>query len=295
MAYSMTAYGRATGSAGGKDYIIELKSVNNRFFDCTVKVASMYGFLEDKIKSYLQSRGINRGKLNVFVGINVVETEGAEILLNEAYITQYLKALCRLRDEFGLKDDITVTRIAQNKDVFSVKTPEEDIEKDWLDILPTLEAATDAFLDMRRTEGENLRRDLCEKMEEVRAHIDYIKLHADDAQEAYRTRLETKLKATLEGLNIEVDQARIVTECALFADKTAIDEELVRLDSHYSAFHETMSSEDAVGRKLDFLFQEVNREVNTIGSKVSDIALTKRVVEVKNLLEKIREQIQNLE
>ena len=295
MAYSMTAYGRATGSAGGKDYIIELKSVNTRFFDCTVQVASMYGFLEDKIKSYLQSRGINRGKLNVFVGINVIETEGAEILLNEAYITQYLKALCRLRDEFGLKDDITVTRIAQNKDVFSVKTPEEDIEKDWLDILPTLEAATDAFLEMRRTEGENLRRDLCEKMEEVRAHIDYIKEHAEDAQEVYRARLETKLKATLEGLNIEVDQARIVTECALFADKTAIDEELVRLDSHYEAFYETMRSEDAVGRKLDFLFQEVNREVNTIGSKVSDITLTKRVVEVKNLLEKIREQIQNLE
>ena len=295
MAYSMTAYGRATGSAGGKDYIIELKSVNNRFFDCTVKVASMYGFLEDKIKAYLQSRGINRGKLNVFVGINVVETEGAEIMLNEAYITQYLKALTKLRDEFGLKDDITVTKIAQNKDVFSVKMPDEDIEKDWNDILPTLAAATDAFLEMRRTEGENLRRDLCDKMEEVRSHINFIKEHADDAQEAYRTRLETKLRATLEGLNIEVDQARILTECAVFADKTAIDEELVRLDSHYAAFYDTMSSEDAVGRKLDFLFQEVNREVNTIGSKVSDIALTKRVVEVKNLLEKIREQIQNLE
>lgn len=295
MAYSMTAYGRATGSAGGKDFIIELKSVNNRFFDCTVKVASMYGFLEDKIKTYLQARGINRGKLNVFVGINVVETEGAEIALNDAYIAQYLKALNRLRDEFGLKDDITVTRIAQNKDIFTVKMPEEDIEKDWNDILPTLAAATDAFLDMRRSEGENLRRDLCEKMEMVRSHINYIREHAEDAQIAYKNRLEAKLKATLEGLNIEIDGSRILTECAIFADKTAIDEELVRLDSHYQAFYESISGEDAIGRKLDFLFQEVNREVNTIGSKISDIELTRKVVEIKNLLEKIREQIQNLE
>lgn len=148
---------------------------------------------------------------------------------------------------------------------------------------------------MRRSEGENLRRDLCEKMEMVRSHINYIREHAEDAQIAYKNRLEAKLKATLEGLNIEIDGSRILTECAIFADKTAIDEELVRLDSHYQAFYESISGEDAIGRKLDFLFQEVNREVNTIGSKISDIELTRKVVEIKNLLEKIREQIQNLE
>lgn len=295
MAYSMTAYGRATGSAGGKDYTVELKSVNNRFFDCTVKVPSMYGFLEEKTKTYIQSKGINRGKLNVFIGIDVIESEGAEILVNDAYVTQYIKALQKLRDTYGLKDDITVSRIAQNKDVFTVKKPNEDLEKEWNELLPVLDAAIEAFNDMRRREGENLRCDLCEKMEAIKTHIDFIREHAEDAQKAYKQRLEAKLTSALEGLDAEIDQARIITECAIFADKTAIDEELVRLDSHYQAFYEAISSEDAVGRKLDFLFQEVNREINTIGSKVSDIRLTQRVVEVKNLLEKIREQIQNLE
>lgn len=295
MAYSMTAYGRATGTAEGKDYTVELKSVNNRFYDCTVKVPAMYGFLEERVKSYIQKKGISRGKLNVFIGIDVIEDEGAEILINEAYVTQYLKALAKLRDNYGLKDDITVTRVAQNKDVFTFKKPDEDFEKEWNCLLPVLDEAIDAFLDMRKREGENLRLDLCEKMEAVREHIDYIRAHAEDAQAAYKARLEAKLSAALEGLNVEIDQARIITECAIFADKTAIDEELVRLDSHFKAFYEDMANEDAVGRKLDFLFQEVNREINTIGSKVSDVRLTQRVVDVKNLLEKIREQIQNLE
>lgn len=295
MAYSMTAYGRATGTAEGKDYTVELKSVNNRFYDCTVKVPAMYGFLEERVKSYIQKKGISRGKLNVFIGIDVIEDEGAEILINEAYVTQYLKALAKLRDNYGLKDDITVTRVAQNKDVFTFKKPDEDFEKEWNCLLPVLDEAIDAFLDMRKREGENLRLDLCEKMEAVREHIDYIRAHAEDAQAAYKARLEAKLSAALEGLNVEIDQARIITECAIFADKTAIDEELVRLDSHFKAFYEDMANEDAVGRKLDFLFQEVNREINTIGSKVSDVRLTQRVVDVKNLLEKIREQLQNLE
>lgn len=295
MAYSMTAYGRATGSASGKDYIVELKSVNSRFFDCSIKIANIYGYLEDKIKAYLQSRGINRGKLSVYIGIDVTENQNTDILLDEEYAARYIDALRTLRDRFGLKDDISVMSVAANRDIFSFKKPTEDIEKDWLDLLPTLQAATDAFLEMRRSEGENLRRDLCEKMEAVNALINFIREHADDAQEQYRARLEQKLTAALEGLGYETDAQRIVTECAIFADKTAIDEELVRLDSHYKAFYNTMNSDEAAGRKLDFLFQEVNREINTIGSKVSDINLTKTVVEVKTLLEKIREQIQNLE
>lgn len=296
MAYSMTAYGRATGSVDGKDYTVELKSVNNRFFDCTVKIHSLYGHLEEKIKSYLQNRGINRGKLSVFIGIEKTSAgDDTEILLDEKYAAQYIAALKTLADKFQLKDDISVMRVATNRDIFSYKKPEEDTEKDWNDLLPTLKAATDAFLQMRMNEGENLRADLCEKMETVNSYISFIKEHADDAQEVYRARLEQKLKSTLENLNYETDYARILTECAIFADKTAIDEELVRLDSHYKAFYETINSSEAVGRKLDFLFQEVNREINTIGSKVSDIALTKTVVEIKTLLEKIREQIQNLE
>lgn len=295
MAYSMTAYGRATGSAEGKDYLVELKSVNSRFFDCSIKISALYGYFEEKIKTYLQSRGITRGKLSVFVGIDVTENNNTNILIDEAYTERYLKALETLRDRFQLKDDISVMRVASNKDVFTFVKEEEDAQKEWDNFLPVLEKATDAFLQMRKAEGENLTADLCAKMEEVHSYVEYLKLHADDAQTAYRTRLETKLKTTLEGLDIEIDKARILTECAIFADKTAIDEELTRLESHYMAFYETLKSDDSVGRKLDFLFQEVNREINTVGSKVSDINLTKVVVEVKTLLEKIREQIQNLE
>ncbi len=295
MAYSMTAYGRSTGSVCGKDYTVELKSVNSRFFDCTVKISPLYGYLEEKIKAFLQSRGITRGKLSVFVGIDKTVSENTEILLDENYAKQYIAALRKLKSMFDLSDDITVMKVAANREIFSIKAPDEDTEKEWTELIPTLSDAVDAFLEMRRKEGENLRNDLCEKMETVKSLIDHIRAHADDAQEVYRTRLEQKLKSTLEGLNIELDSARILTECAIFADKTAIDEELVRLDSHCKAFYETMNSEEALGRKLDFLFQEVNREVNTIGSKVSDINLTKTVVELKTLLEKIREQIQNLE
>ncbi|MBR2474690.1 MAG: YicC family protein [Clostridia bacterium] len=295
MAYSMTAYGRATGSAEGKDYIVELKSVNSRFFDCSIKISALYGYFEEKIKAYLQSRGITRGKLSVFVGIDITENESTDILLDTSYTEKYLAALCELRDKFGLKDDISVMRVASNREIFRFVKQEEDAQKEWELFLPVLEKATDSFLEMRRAEGENLTSDLCNKMEEVRSYINYLKEHADDAQETYRKRLEAKLTSTLEGLNVEVDQARIVTECAIFADKTAIDEELTRLESHYKAFYDTLKSEDSIGRKLDFLFQEVNREINTVGSKVSDINLTRIVVEVKTLLEKIREQIQNLE
>ncbi len=295
MAYSMTAYGRATGSAEGKDYIVELKSVNSRFFDCSIKISALYGYFEEKIKAYLQSRGINRGKLSVYVGIDVTENNSTDIFLDNAYIEKYIAALEELRDKYNLKDDISVMRIASNREVFRFVKEEEDDQKEWELFLPVLEKATDNFLEMRRAEGENLTRDLCSKMEDVKKHVDYLKAHADDAQIAYKTRLETKLMATLEGLNVEIDTARILTECAIFADKTAIDEEITRLESHYKAFYDTLKNEDSIGRKLDFLFQEVNREINTVGSKISDIALTKIVVEVKTLLEKIREQIQNLE
>lgn len=295
MAYSMTAYGKATGSTETKNYIVELKSVNSRFFDCTIKIPTQYGHLEEKIKSYLQSRGISRGKISVYVGIDQTATSENEILLNENYASQYIAALRTLAEKFGLRDDISVMRVASNRDIFSFKSPPEDTEKDWNDILPTIKAATDSFLEMRMSEGENLRRDLCEKTEQVTRLIDFIKEHADDAQEVYRARLEQKLRNTLETLDYPIDTQRILTECALFADKTAIDEEMVRLDSHFLAFKQAINSDEAMGRKLDFIFQEVNREVNTIGSKVSDIALTKTVVEIKTMLEKIREQLQNLE
>ena len=295
MAYSMTAYGRATLSSETKDFLVEIKSVNNRFFDCTVKLPPEYGFLEEKVKAYIQSKGVIRGKINVFIGINVLKDENTEILIDLGYAEKYLTALYRLRDKFCLKDDISVMRVAENKNIFSTVRADEDAEKLWNELCPVLDSAVDSFMQMRKAEGENLAADLISKTNQVYDFISFIKSHADDAQKRYKERLEMKLRQTLDTLNLETDSARILTECAIFADKTAIDEEIVRLESHFDAFSKTIRSDDGVGRKLDFLFQEVNREVNTIDSKVSDIELTKAVIEVKTLLEKIREQIQNIE
>lgn len=297
MTRSMTAFGRATGTVNGKEIAIEIKSVNSRYFDCTVKVSRMFGFLEEKIKSYLQSCGIARGKVEVSCSINVIDNIGMEIHLDDAYTASYIDALRRLRDTYGLRDDISVMTVAQNRDIFTVLKPEEDLEKDWQDVLPVLSEAVDAFQTMRANEGENLRRDLLGKNENLRAMAAKVASMADRATEGYRRRLETRLRQVLADYQVNPvpDEARIVTECALFADKTAIDEELVRLSSHFDAFVALFSANEPIGRKADFLLQEMNRETNTIGSKCSDIEITSLVVEMKSELEKIREQIQNIE
>lgn len=297
MTRSMTAFGRAIGTVNGKEIAIEMKSVNSRYFDCTVKVSRMFGFLEERIKGYLQSRGIARGKVEVCCTINVIDHIGMEIRLDDAYTASYLAALQTLRDTYALRDDISVMTVAQNQNIFTVLKPDENIEKDWQDVLPIIAEATDAFQAMRAKEGENLRRDLLGKNENLRAMAAKIASMADRATEAYRRRLETRLRQVLSDYQVNPvpDEARIVTECAIFADKTAIDEELVRLSSHFDAFAALFSAEEPIGRKADFLLQEMNRETNTIGSKCSDIEITSLVVEMKSELEKIREQIQNIE
>ncbi len=295
MPHSMTAYGRFALSSDSKEFLVEIKSVNSRFLDCTVKLPPEYGFLEEKIKVYLQNKGILRGKINVFISINVLKNENTQILIDTAYAEKYIEALRNLRDRFGLSDDITVMRIAENKNVFCTLRTDEDADKLWNELLPALDGACESFIRMRKAEGDNLATDLNTKADEVRSLINFIKQHADDAQSKYRERLENKLRQTLDSLGVDTDNARILTECAIFADKTAIDEEIVRLESHFDAFGKLIASDDGIGRKLDFLIQEVNREVNTIGSKVSDIKLTETVIEIKTLLEKIREQIQNIE
>lgn len=295
MAKSMTAYGRATGSGGGKDFQVELKSVNSRYFDCTVKVPRNYGFLEEKVKSRLQQAGITRGKIEVYIGIDVVETTGLELKLDAAYATSYIAALRRLRDEFGLADDISVMAVAQNRDIFNVRKLDEDAERAWLDLIPVFDEALAAFEAARSTEGENLRRDMEEKMRRIAEAVSRIGEKSAQNIALYRTRLEERLRRTLDDMGVKADDARILTECAIFADKIAIDEELVRLQSHFSAFSDTMKSDGPVGRRLDFLMQEINREINTIGSKSCDAEIAQLVVDCKCELEKIREQIQNIE
>ncbi len=297
MTHSMTAFGRAVETIDGKAIAIEIKSINSKFFDCTVKVPRMYGFLEEKIRTYLQKSGISRGKIEVVCSIDISASPQIQIQLNDSFVTSYLEALYRLRDTYGLRDDISVMNVAQNSEVFTTVKQEEDTEKDWLDVQPVLAHALHAFQCMRESEGERLKKDLLEKNNTVRLMAKQIASMANHAVEKYRRRLEGRLRQVLSDyqVNPAPDESRIVTECAIFADKIAIDEELVRLDSHFTAFDSLFSAEEPIGRKADFLLQEMNRETNTIGSKCSDIEITSLVVAMKSELEKIREQIQNIE
>ncbi len=295
MVKSMTSFGRARSTVGGKDITVEIRSVNNRFFDCSVKLPRSFSFLEEKIKPYLQSRSISRGKVDVFIGIDVIDSPIPEITIDEGYAEAYVKALRSLGEKFDLKDDISIMRVAQNHDIFVIRKSDDDTEKEWLDVRQVLDEAVDSFIAGRMREGENIEKDLIAKVENIRTITKEIeKLSTDDVQE-YRSKLEAKLRDMLSDNRIVFEESRILTECAIFADRVAIDEELVRLSSHFDGFFEIIASGEPAGRKLDFLVQEMNRETNTIGSKCQNSSIAKAVVNIKCELEKIREQIQNIE
>ena len=295
MINSMTAFGRSKALIDGMDITVEIKSVNNKFLDCTVKVPRAYGFLEEKIKSYVRDAGVRRGKVEVYVGINIIENRAVTLNIDKAYAESYINALKELRDEFSLTDDITVMTVAQNRDIFTTVAEEEDADEIYRKVSAPLAEAMDQFLEARRKEGANLAADLAVKKERLVELAALIEKRAAVAVDNYHDRLYAKLKTVLEGLDKNVDEARILTECAIFADKVAVDEELVRLASHFKAFDELLAADGETGRKMDFLIQEINREINTTGSKCNDIEITQMVVEMKNVLEKIREQVQNLE
>lgn len=292
---SMTAFGRARGEVGGKDITAEIKSVNSRYLDCSVKISRAYSFLEERVKPYLQSKGLTRGKVDVYIGVDVIESEGASISVDTALAEGYLSALRELRDRFSLRDDISVMSIARYTDIFTVKKPEEDAERDWLDVKSVLDTAVEQFLSAREREGANIEADLREKIRGIRSTVDRIEELSEGDASDYKQKLEERIRKMLSDNKITVDESRILTECAIFADKIAIDEELVRLRSHFGAFEEYAESREPVGRKLDFLLQEMNREINTIGSKCNNSNIARYVVDVKTELEKVREQIQNIE
>ncbi len=292
---SMTAFGRARETVNGKDITAEIKSVNNRYFDCSVKITRLYSFLEDKIKQYLQTKGISRGKIEVYVSVDLLEQDGIEINLDTAYAQSYINALYKLRDTFDLKDDITVSRVASNRDIFTVKKPEDDIEKDWADVKAVLDIAIDNFIERRNAEGEKLCENIKEKIVNIKEYLKVIEANSESDIKGYSKKLEDRILKFLNDNSVQIDEQRILTEVAIFADKVAIDEELVRLNSHFSAFDDIVASNEPSGRKLDFLLQEMNRETNTIGSKASNTETAHLVVNIKNELEKIREQIQNIE
>ena len=292
---SMTSFGRAKETVNGRDITVEIRSVNSRYFDCSVKISRVFSFLEERIKPFLQSKGISRGKVDIYVGVEVVDADGVEISLDPSYLNPYLKALRELRDSYGLKDDISVMSVAANREIFTVTKPEEDMEKDWEDLLSVLSPAVDSFLDGREREGANIEADIKEKVQNICDTVEKIeKLSLNDIN-SYQAKLHDKLTQMLADNKITIDENHILTECAIFADRVAVDEELVRLRSHFKAFSEICDISEPVGRKLDFLIQEMNREINTIGSKCSNSEIAHYVVDVKTEIEKIREQIQNIE
>ena len=290
---SMTAFGRARKEIGGRDILVEIKSVNGRYIDYTVKLPRLFGFLEDKIKSYLIARGIARGKVEIFVSIDVLEDSGVSITLDHAYASSYIAALRQLSEEFGLPNDITTMSVAENHDIFAVKKADDDTEREWKNVLPVLEEATNTFIQAREREGANLKADILSKRARVETLVSQIAaLSKNDAKSQY-AKIEARVRQFLKDASI--DESRLLTECALAADKIAIDEELVRLNSHFKTFDAIVEADEPAGRKLDFLLQEFNREANTIGAKACNSEIAKLVVEIKSELEKIREQIQNIE
>ncbi|MBQ4351054.1 MAG: YicC family protein [Clostridia bacterium] len=297
MLKSMTAFGRARrmSSDGALDITAEIRSVNSRYLDATVRMSRQVAHLEDKVKAYLAEAGITRGKVEVYVGVDVLETRGLEVLVDHEAAKSYIAALEDLRDTFGLKDDISVMRVAANRDLFTTKKPEEDDERDWAEIRTVLAEAVRGFTEMRAKEGENLCADLLSKIENLEAMAAKVKTLSEADIAGYPAKLEARIRQFLADFDAEASEQRILTEAAIFADKAAIDEELVRLASHFKAFREILSSDEAAGRKLDFLVQEINRETNTIGSKAGNAEIAHLVVDMKTEIEKIREQIQNLE
>ncbi len=292
---SMTAFGRERRDINGKDITVEIKSVNNRYFDCSCKLPHVYAPLEQKIKQRLTEKGISRGKVDIGIFVDFSEATDTEILVNREYAARYIAALRQLKTEFGLSGEIDVMNVARDREVFSIKKPEGDMDSEWADLSLVLDIAIERFVSARAEEGKRIEDDLAAKIAHISDIVSRIEELSGDDIGGYRARLEEKLKAVLEDNKITMDENRILTECAIYADRAAIDEEIVRLKSHFSAFYGYTEKSEAVGRSLDFLMQEMNREINTIGSKCSNSSIAHLVVEVKTELEKVREQIQNIE
>ena len=280
------------GIFGTKKVLAEIRSVNHRFADYNIKVPRHYGFLEDKVRGYV-SKYISRGKVDVYISIESYGDSDKQVTLNSALAESYLEALKKLRDEFSLKDDISVSSVSRFSDIFLSERKEEDAEEVWQTVLLALAPAVEQFVRMRAREGERMLVDLQNRAAAMLSMVGDVEARSPERVAEYRQRLYDKLQEVLSTSGI--DEARILTEAAIYADKVAVDEETVRLRSHFTELDRILASGEPAGRKLDFLIQEINREINTIGSKANDIQTAKIVVDLKAELEKMREQVQNIE
>ena len=292
MVKSMTGYGRAREMRNGRDITVEVRSVNNRYLDCTVKMPRAYIFAEDRMKARVQ-QAISRGKVDVFVTIDASAADEAVVAVNEPLARGYYEALTRLKTMFSLPGEVTPEVLAKFPDVLAITKSEEDVEAIAADICAVLDDALAAYNDMRAVEGEKLAADVAGRVTTIETVVGKVEERSPQTVAAYRQRLEAKMQEVLQSTTI--DESRILTEAAIFADKIAVDEETVRLRSHIAQLRAMLASDEPVGRKLDFLIQEVNRECNTIGSKCSDLTIAQDVVNMKAEVEKIREQVQNME
>ena len=288
---SMPGYGRAVETVNGREFTVELRSVNNRYLDCTVKMPRSLSFAEEAVKQRVK-QSVSRGKVDVFISVKSETAEDTTITLNKAVLEGYLAAMRQMVTEFGVQDDISVSAVSRLPEVFSVEKPEVDEEQLLADQMHVVGKALEGYDAMRRTEGAALDADLRSRGNTILTLVEQVEKGNALTVEAYRARLYAKLQEVLS--NTSIDDSRILTEAAIFADKVAVDEETVRLRSHLTQMNTMLSGGGAVGRKLDFLLQEMNREANTIGSKCTDVVLARIVVDIKAELEKIREQPQNI-
>lgn len=292
MIKSMTGFGRGECRQDGIEFLVEIKAVNHRYADIFIKIPRQVSFLEEKARN-LVGKAVSRGKIDVYVSYNNTSEDNKKVVFDEGLAKAYIDSIQQLKNSFNIDDEISLALISRFPDIFKVEQEELDEETLWRMLEEALTSALQSLISMRAQEGKRLKKDLLDRAVYIEKLIEELEARAPEVVIEYKARLESRIKDLLEQQTI--DEARLATEVAIFADKCSIDEEIVRLKSHINQLCDTLESSDPVGRKLDFLIQEMNREVNTIGSKANDLAITKNVVEIKSEIEKLREQVQNIE
>lgn len=292
MVKSMTGYGRCREVVNGKDIQVEVKSVNSRYIDANIKTGRLYGALEEKLKS-LASEYISRGKIDIYLTIENIDGDKIDLSVNKEYLDSYVALLRKIKDDYQLGGDVTVQTVANKPEVFNVVKPDEDMEAVWKDVELVARKAFDIFLSMRKVEGQKMKEDCLGHLQTLETIRTELVAKAPSVVAEANEKMKARIREILGA--VPMDETRLLTECAVYADKADISEELARLDSHCKQFRSMMEEDVPVGRKLDFLVQEINRECNTIGSKSADTNFAKLVIEAKSTVEKIREQIQNIE
>lgn len=294
MIRSMTGFGRCETVLNGREITVEIKSVNHRYFEFSCRTPRGYGFLDDKLKSFVNSK-VSRGKIDVYVSVGSSDETPAEVSVNHQLVSGYLKAMREIGTTYGVPDDVTVVSLSRFPDVFTVHKAPDDEEQITADVLSATQTAVDSFIAMREAEGEKMKADILNRAKTILSIVEEVEQRSPQTVKEYENRLLEKIKQTLSDTGLNIDEQRVLTEVAVFSDKVAVAEETVRLRSHFEQLSKFMEYDVPVGRKIDFIIQEMNREANTIGSKVQDATLAHKVVDIKSEIEKIREQVQNIE